>query len=90
MQTATSAGLKPAAEGEGRVTIETILNANSILGASLRSMWESKTPDEAHDILAQADVTVTNQSDKDKQLPKRSFLRVSCTFPTQEPFLTQF
>ena len=70
MQTATSAGLKPAAEGESRVTIETILNANSILGASLRSMWESKTPDEAHNILAQADVTVTNQSDKDKQLPK--------------------
>ena len=70
MQTASRDGLKPATEEQRRVTILTILNGNSILGESLRSVWESKTPREAYDILSQADVTVTNQSDKAKQLPK--------------------
>ena len=33
-------------------------------------MWADKTPEEAYGILKQPDVTVTNQSDKDAQLPK--------------------
>ena len=33
-------------------------------------MWATKTTGEAHEILAQPDVTVTNQSDKLAQLPK--------------------
>jgi len=33
-------------------------------------MWAGKSAQEAHDILAQPDVLVTNQSDKERQLPK--------------------
>ena len=33
-------------------------------------MWGEKTADEAHAVLARPDVTVTNQRDKDVQLPK--------------------
>ena len=33
-------------------------------------MWASKTAREAHDVLVKPDVKVTNQSDKDVQLPK--------------------
>mgnify|MGYP002840889385 CR=1 FL=1 len=32
--------------------------------------WEDKTPQQAFDILSKPDITVTNQSDKDVQLPK--------------------
>ena len=32
--------------------------------------WATQTPDEAYAYLSKPDVTVTNQSDKDKQLPK--------------------
>ena len=70
MQMACKEGLRPAPDDKRRFQIRTILNGNSILGESLRSVWENKTPDEAHDVLAQQDVTVTNQSDKLKQLPK--------------------
>ena len=70
MQMACKEGLRPAPDDKRRFQIRTILNGNSILGESLRSVWENKTPEEAHDVLAQQDVTVTNQSDKLKQLPK--------------------
>ena len=33
-------------------------------------MWGEKTADEAHAVLARPDVTVTNQRDKEVQLPK--------------------
>ena len=33
-------------------------------------MWQSKTAQEAHDILMKPDVTVTNARDKAIQLPK--------------------
>ena len=33
-------------------------------------MWGEKTADEAHAVIARPDVTVTNQRDKDVQLPK--------------------
>ena len=70
MQMACKEGLRPAPDDKRRFQIRTILNGNSILGESLRSVWENKTPEEAHDVLAQQDVTVTYQSDKLKQLPK--------------------
>jgi len=54
----------------GRTVIVPIYNANSTIRAHLISMWESKSPDEAHAILSEADVTVTNLSDKEMQLPK--------------------
>ena len=47
-----------------------IYNANTVIAGYLRTMWANKTPIEAYDILKQEDVTVTNQSDKDNQLPK--------------------
>ena len=47
-----------------------IYNANTVIAGYLRTMWANKTPNEAYDILKQEDVTVTNQSDKDNQLPK--------------------
>ena len=73
MQTTTEGGLKscPSKEDKSnRCTIVPIYNTNSIIAGCLRSMWADKTPKEAYDILKQPDVTVTNQSDKDDQLPK--------------------
>ena len=46
------------------------LPIDSIIADYLRLMWANKTPEEAYDILSKPDVTVTNQSDKDGQLPK--------------------
>ena len=37
---------------------------------SLVDMWRAKTPDEAFRVLRSAEVFVTNQSDKELQLPK--------------------
>ena len=73
MQTTTEGGLKscPSMEDKSnRCTIVPVVNANSIIADYLRLMWANKTPEEAYDILKQPDVTVTNQSDKDDQLPK--------------------
>lgn len=53
-----------------RCTVVPIMNANSILVSALRAMWANKTPEDAFEILKQGDVTVTNQSDKEQQLPK--------------------
>lgn len=36
----------------------------------LIQMWAARTPQQAHDFLAKPDVQVTNQSDKEGQLPK--------------------
>ena len=38
--------------------------------ANLFEMWGKKTAKEAHDVLAQPDIVVTNASDKEEQLPK--------------------
>ena len=73
MQTTTEGGLKscPSVDDKSnRCTIVPIYNTNSIIAGYLRTMWADKTPKEAYDILKQPDVTVTNQSDKDNQLPK--------------------
>ena len=62
--------MQPGAPSSRRCVIEPIYNANEKDVERLRGMWASKTPEEAHGILAQPDVTVTNQGDKDMQLPK--------------------
>ena len=36
----------------------------------LRKMWGNKTAEEAYVVLEKPDITVTNQKDKDVQLPK--------------------
>ena len=40
------------------------------MGEGLVAMWATKTPEEAHEILKEPDVTVTNQKDKSVQLAK--------------------
>lgn len=66
----TKNGLEPADEAERRCVIKCIHNAPSSFEGIILDMWAGKTADEAHDILAKPDVTVTNQSDKEVQLPK--------------------
>ena len=39
------------------------------MAAALVEMWQNKSAQEAHDILAKPDVEVTNKSDKDEVLP---------------------
>lgn len=63
-------GLTPAQFTESRCECIAIHNATLDLGDFLRRMWQSRTPKEAHDVLSRDDVTVTNQADKDQQLPK--------------------
>ena len=63
-------GLRSANEAERRCTIELVHGANEELGQSLLSTWANKTPEEAHEHLSKPDVLVTNESDKEKQLPK--------------------
>ena len=70
MQTATMDGLRPAVALEQRFTIVPIYNTNENLKAALVAMWAKTTPEKAYGALKQPDVTVTNQSDKDAQLPK--------------------
>ena len=70
MQTCTPDGLRPARPEERRCTVVPIKGANSSMAEGLRLMWSERTPQEAYDLLKESDVTVTNQSDKEMQLPK--------------------
>lgn len=70
LQRCTRHGLQPAPVDERRCTIVPILNANDDMCDGLLSMWDSKTPAQAHSALAQPDVTVTNLKDKEQQLAK--------------------
>jgi hypothetical protein len=70
MQSASANGVHPAHENDRRCTIVTIHGAPTSFKEELVDMWASKTPIEAHEFLSQPDVTVTNQSDKEAQLPK--------------------
>jgi hypothetical protein len=45
-------------------------NAEVATDQQLQLMWLGKSPEEVYNILSQPDVMVTNQSDKDTQLPK--------------------
>ena len=70
MQDASTSGLATASEGRRRYTIVPLHNASAKVSETLVDMWAGKSAQEAHDILAQPDVLVTNQSDKERQLPK--------------------
>ena len=66
--------LGSASEANRRCAIVCIHNANEYTRLGLIDMWSNKTPEEAHQILSRDDVSVTNQRDKEQQLPKiRSF-----------------
>ena len=70
MQDASTSGLATAPEKKRRYTIVPLHNASAKLSETLIDMWTGKSAQEAHDILALPDVFVTNQSDKERQLPK--------------------
>jgi len=70
MQSAMPSGLKPAVGTKNeRHHIRCIQNAAEQAELQVLS-WADKTPDAAHAFLSKPDVTVTNQSDKEGQLPK--------------------
>jgi len=71
MQAAGPNGLLPAQAERRRCTIVCIHNATA--GAEdtkLVTMWANRTPEEARNVLAAPDVTVTNARDKETQLEK--------------------
>ena len=70
MQTATKDGLRPATEAQRRCEIRCIYTATQNMAEALTAIWATKTPAEAFATLAKPDVTVTNESDKEQQLPK--------------------
>ena len=74
MQFATPSGLKPAIGTQNvRHHIVCIQNAaaqSELYTKALVDNWADKTPLQAHDFLSKPDVTVTNASDKEGQLPK--------------------
>ena len=66
----TAEGLAFTPEQERRCTVSCIRNAPKAFGAGLIEEWESKSAEEAYEILKQKDVKVTNETDKEVQLPK--------------------
>ena len=67
----TANGLDSTSEEERRDTIICIHNANPKYDPpKLRDMWGDKTAEQAYAILEKPDVKVTNQKDKNIQLPK--------------------
>ena len=70
MRQVTAHGLGFAPEAERRCTIVPIHNAPKALTVALVDEWGDKTAQQAYDVLKGADVKVTNQKDKDVQLPK--------------------
>ena len=72
-RTVTANGLDLTPEADRRCTIRCIHNAlvhEKVFSDVLIAMWASKTASEAYEILVKPDVKVTNQRDKDIQLPK--------------------
>ena len=78
MQLPSADGLRPASgTANERFYIECIQNAAEqapLHKQMLIQSWATKTPIQAHDFLAKPDVTVTNQSDKQRQLKKIQLL----------------
>ena len=68
MQKVTSQGVRPATEGESRVTVACIHNATQHDEQALLEM-STKTPTEISRFLASPDVFVTNKNDKTTMLP---------------------
>jgi len=81
MQYATPDGLKPAVGTENErhhiVCIQNAAEQSELHEKMLIQSWATKTPDEAHAFLSKPDVTVTNQKDKEGQLPKIKALDVT-------------
>ena len=74
MQFATPDGLKSAVGTQNTrhhiVAIQNAAAQSDMFTKMLIDQWAIKTPDEAFEFLSKPDVTVTNQSDKEGQLPK--------------------
>ena len=71
MQSATTEGLvHQEEENARRYTIVGIYNSNENMCKGLEDIWAKKTPAQAFETLSKPDVTVTNKSDKEEQLPK--------------------
>ena len=74
MQFATPSGLKSAVGTRNTrhhiVAIQNAAAQSELYTKALVDNWAEKTPEQAFEFLSKPDVTVTNQSDKDGQLPK--------------------
>jgi hypothetical protein len=70
MQLVTPEGVQAAPGEHRRCTILPLYNVDADQVESLRKMWAGRTPQQAFEMLSKPDVTVTNQSDKEAQLPK--------------------
>jgi hypothetical protein len=81
MQFATPNGLKSAVGTKNAryhiVCIQGAAEQAELYTKVLTDTWASKTPQQAFDFLSKPDVTVTNQSDKEGQLPKIKALNVT-------------
>ena len=69
-QSATSEGLTNRKSDVRRNYVVFSLGAPASFEEALVEEWSDCTPEQAHGKLSQPDVAVTNQSDKDNQLPK--------------------
>ena len=74
MQTPHAVGLRPSSASMQRWTVVPIHNATAELRTEMVKMWAMKTTEEAYNALGAPDVTVTNSSDKVKQLKKLQHL----------------
>ena len=70
MRRVTVFGLDPTPLAKQRCVIKCIHNAPASFSETLIGMWSTKSAEEAYEVLVKPDVRVTNQSDKDVQLPK--------------------
>ena len=70
MQTPSTDGLLTSSAEERRWTIVPIYNASEHEAVGLERLWSARSASQALEVLSKPDVTVTNQSDKDVQLPK--------------------
>lgn len=70
MRNVTADGLICAPASDRRCVVKCIHNAPTSFRDALFSMWATMTAQAAYDVLEKPDVRVTNQSDKDAQLPK--------------------
>ena len=71
-QMITDEGLIGAGPTDRRCKVTCIRGARDLdeMESTLFKMWRYRTPQEAHAVLVSPDVTVTNQRDKNAQLPK--------------------
>ena len=70
LRNVTADGLICAPPSDRRCVVKCIHNAPETFRNALFEMWADVTAQEAYDVLEKPDVRVTNQSDKDAQLPK--------------------